>query len=386
MNSMMRKLGKGQLGTLMCSLWLTACSDVPGATATLKVDRSNTLDFSRGHPVPSLEGRWNAVWPKVQIARDATGLYTGRLVEANARCGYERGEEVLRGRVDADGIFSGEALICATGHCPGVSAKWIYFMALVEADANRFVGAVAPTAYEGCNAMFRGLPMSGIRDKSDPMSEGLVDVRREARLARDLEGAALPSAKAEQDCSPVAPRGYLQMAEVAQEAIEVSIDGSDWGIPPFLRPIAAGNHRIVLKRADAPPIARTVCIPGGKEPFLLKVSDFFDQAARPSEKLSMPRGMGAGPRATGKAAGSEEKACKRSSKKGVLKITLPAMAKASVAIDGKVQNTRGRKILTRELTAGEHTVLLLRTGAPDVMKTVCVQEGKTPTHVNFEAL
>lgn len=381
MSLMMRNFGKDLLGTLACSLWLVACSGDVGDTAALNVDRSNTLDLSRGSRHSSLEGRWNAVWPKIQITRDAAGLYTGRLLEPNARCGYERGEEVLRGSVDADSIFSGEVLVCTAGQCPGVAAKWIYFMALVDEEANHFVGALAPTTHEGCNTLFRGQPLSGIRDRSAASSAGFSDAPREARLTREQNDATFPAATGEPACQPIAPRGYLQMAEASLEDIEISVDGSDWGKPPFLRPIVAGNHRLVLKRKGAPPIARTFCVPGGKEPFLIEMGDFLEGAAAPGA-MAGPRPPGSGKAAVA----TEGRPCKRSAKKGVLKITLPALSKASLAIDGKVQNTRGRKAITRELPAGEHTVMLLRAdGAPDVERTVCVQEGRTPTHVNFEA-
>lgn len=368
MNSLMRTFCQGLLGALACPLALAACSGASEGTAAVQVDRSNTLDFQqRAGRTPSLEGRWNALWPQMQIERGAAGLYIGRLVEPNARCGFERGAEVLRGRVDADGVFSGEVLVCATAQCPGVGARWIYFMALVERDASRFVGAIAPTAYEGCNAMFRGLSLVGTREKATPLGAKFSE--------RAAGGASFLSAAQERDCETIAPRGYLQMAAGALAGTEVSVDGLEWGAPPFLRPIAAGNHRVVLKRAGAPPIARTVCVPGGRDPVVLRVDDFSDQ--------DVPQ---QGERAAAEAGRAEEKACKRSAKKGVLKITLPDTAKTSVAIDGKVQNARGKRVLTRELTAGEHTVILLRTGgAPDVKRTVCIQEGRAPLHVNFAA-
>lgn len=373
MSSMTRTFSKALFSVVVCSSVLAACLDIAGEDISLKVDRSNTLDLAlaRSEPAPSLEGLWNTLWPKLELSRDATGRYTGRLMEPNVRCGYERGEEVLRGHLDDDGVFSGEVLVCAASQCPGVAARWIYFMALVDRDGSRFVGAIAPTSHEGCNALFRGMPLSGLRSKGASPGIHLAAPVVDAPRAGELD-ARVSDERGTDACAVVEQQGHLRMTGAGARDVEIAIDGVSWGRPPFLRPIAAGAHRVSIQRGTEAAIVRTICVPGGKEPVSIDVNAILRQAEPPS----------AGRRESENAAA---KPCKRGNKKGLLKITLPASPKATLTIDGKAQNTRGKKIVTRELLAGEHTVVLSRPGVPKETRTVCVHEGRTPVHVNFSA-
>lgn len=288
MNSLTHKFWKNLSGWFVCSLMFIACSDAADQAILLKVDRSTTLDLQEVGKLSTLEGRWKSRG-SMQIVKGAMGRYTARALDANPQCGVEPDDEVLRGRLDDSGILSGEILVCANTQCPGIAPRWIYFMALVAQDANSFVGAIAPTAHEGCNPMFRGMPLEAVREKEEPRKPD----------------------------------------HVPSEILLPSDDG---------------------------------------------------QVAKPA---SAQIGQNPQPR------GTESKACKTSSKKGTLKVTLPASSNASVAIDGKVQGklqgTKGTKSLTRELAAGEHTVTLIRPGLqPEVTRTICIQEGRTPIQVNFE--
>ena len=373
MNPMTRTFSKALIPAMICSWVLAACADIAGEDIALKVDRSNTLDFALARPAQpiSLEGLWNTVWPKLQLSRDATGRYTGRLMEPNVRCGYDRGEEVLRGHLDSDGVFSGEVLVCAASQCPGVAARWIYFMALVDRDGSRFVGAIAPTAHEGCNALFRGMPLSGLRTKGAVPGSHLTESAVETPRAGELDARATSDEKEADACAVVDPQGHLRMTGAGARDVEIAVDGVSWGRPPFLRPIAAGAHRVTIQRGSEAAIVRTICVPGGKEPVSIDVNAFLRQAEAPS---------------TGRREGAvaEAKPCKRGNKKGLLRITMPT-AKATLTIDGKAQNTRGKKVVTRELLIGEHTVVLSRPGASKETRTVCVHEGRTPVHVNFSS-
>ncbi|MDR0966499.1 MAG: hypothetical protein LBM75_08385 [Myxococcales bacterium] len=315
------------LGALLA---LAACSV---EKAEREIDRSNPMNLdprpmARGLG-PNLEGRWKDLWPyaTVELTSDGAGRYTGRLIEANPRCGLdEPGGEVLRGRLDDEGIFSGEFLVCASIQCAGVDSRWIYFMALATSDANGFAGAVAPTALPGCNALFRGIPLQATREAFQP--------QRQAR-PRAEQPSALAAALAQQDEAPPA---------LAAEP------------PPPAAPFRASTTSVALRPevSSRPPAI----------------------SAQPKPKvLSPPR----------------QQPCKTSSKKGYVDILLPAGEELSIRVDGKSHTfTPGKAPYKRVLPAGQHTIVLKQTtvlsqedplepsqNTIESTRSVCVEAGKT---------
>ncbi len=316
----------------------------------------------------TLDGVWNSrLWPSFHLRREASGFYKGRLAEADRVCGLSAGDEVLRGTIDSQGIFSGEIRVCAKRFCPGIQERWIYFMALASGNAIALSGAVAPTSYLGCNEVFQGMAFIATKTGGLPSEARLA---KKANAGPEREGTA---SAPQQECATEDAMGTLELTNIPQAIHSVMIDSADWSAQPFIRPLQSGSHKIHLRMKNAPEKTetRTFCLPGGPTAFTVNVGELFGIENVPEEAESKERSAAACP-------GGKEKV--------PVHIVLPAGKQFTVTIDSKKLPKPQQNQVQVTLTAGEHKVAISgKNPSSEKSRTICVKaNGSRPMTVKFE--
>lgn len=339
-------------------------------------------------PRVSLDGVWESPLQKMALAEVKAGGYIGRLVQSDP-CGLSVGDEVLRGHLDENGVFSGEIRVCTDPVCPDASPRWLYFLALASEDGSSLQGAVAPTAYLGCDKLFRGFQLDAA--KAAPLSSVVlpppgVPIPGEAQVVSN------PKA-----CAIVSPMGYLQLLGVSEGMDVLEVDGADWHSQPYLRAISAGVHQVAIRMDGLPETWIQICVPGGKTPVHLDVSEAF--------KLSQKRGTtkdGAAAKSKAKARRDdskkekekeEEGACPRNSRKTVIVKAVnssPSVAITELYVDGARYGSGGIRAdgqTKLKLTVGPHVIRASSRhgagGAVDTFRNVCVRADSSDNKVVF---
>ncbi len=196
---------------------MPAFSRNPCALAVVLLAASGLAGSARG--AEALEGIWDTPLGRVRI-EPTQGGYLGRLLENAPVCRFQRGDEVLRGKL-VDDLFAGELRVCYPEAC-GAPRGWQLAMAARVEGGGRLVGAAAPSAPDCPNLVTAGKPFAFVRNAE----AGTAGPERHGAEA-DGTKALISEAKA------LIAEGHWEAARRKLERAE-RLDGGDPEIPNLI--------------------------------------------------------------------------------------------------------------------------------------------------------
>lgn len=91
---------------------------------------------STGRAAEHMTGRWQSSYGAVQFVHRG-GELVAALLEDQPACGFKMCDEIIRGRLDEDGVWIGQRRVCAPKACLGDGDLWTLEMGLVSDNDNR---------------------------------------------------------------------------------------------------------------------------------------------------------------------------------------------------------------------------------------------------------
>lgn len=102
---------------------------------------------STGRAAEHMEGRWQSSFGSIQFVHRG-GELVAVLLEDQPACGFKMCDEIIRGRLDEDGVWIGQRRICAPKACVSNGELWSLEMGLVSDNDNRIDLVGVPPAQD----------------------------------------------------------------------------------------------------------------------------------------------------------------------------------------------------------------------------------------------